>query len=160
MSDLTSPMWIIFRGHEPWLSFYWTVYVFCTQSRPKGTAPSGEAGCLISAFHDVWKSSGNFLQMSSCSRNHLILQLLISLWRCNTFSLSWITGNVATACNFVPKDLTCDLSYHHRLRVSGTMKHAGRCPRLQLKSNPSWQNVILWSTYVICWYVYAMYVYY
>lgn len=29
-------------------------------------------------------------------------------------------------CAFVPKDLTCDLSYHHRLRVSGTVMHTER----------------------------------
>lgn len=28
-----------------------------------------------------------------------------------------------TVCTCVPKDLTCDLSYYHRLRVSGTLKH-------------------------------------
>lgn len=163
-------MWVIHRGHEPWLSFYWTMWVFSAQSRPKGTAPSKEPRCLFLASHgQFWGIlsrwvhavkkkyfSTSALQIYSdlwyvsdiCDSLMIEKSAQLVVWHCETFSLSLKTD--AAACNFVPKDLTCELLYHHRLRVSGTMKHADRRvwsekggrqlfsrPRPQVKSNKS-----------------------
>lgn len=82
---------------------YWTLQVFSTQRKPRGAAPLWRNVCSLSSF---W--AGNLC--SPTPDSHLSF---LSVWR----------APAETVRVFVPKDLTCDLSCYHRLRVSGTLKH-------------------------------------
>lgn len=109
------PMWIICRGHKPLAAFF---IQLCKRSAHKGSQeelPPLWRNMLISSF-----SSSSLLVKSVHSNSYRIIRndshvisLCLEMW--------WASAE--TVCTFVPKDLTCDLSYYHRLRVSGTLKH-------------------------------------
>lgn len=76
---------------------------------------------MQSKSYSVTARSSALLQMADGLHGLLpvILFLSVSCWE-----MLW--PSEVAACAFVPKDLTCDLSYHHRLRVSGTVTHTDR----------------------------------
>lgn len=88
--------------------------MFSTQSRPQGTAPSGEARCLILAFHDAWKVWGilsrwvhavEILLFNNCSAD--LLRFMIydyDLWFFN------ICDNLMILESILSGNVTCFLS--------------------------------------------------